>query len=361
MIELVVVSYNNAPPARALSARFDVSAGTIGRSDDNHLVLSDPKHHVSRFQALVRSDAHLHTITNLSQANPTVLNGVELLLDQAQALRPGDEIRIGPYVLRTDAVHRERSLASRRQRIAPAPTALPLASFQPALSPAGPRAAKPAMHASAAAGPVPPGIANHQELLQAFLDGAGIPSITLSSGMTTELMTTLGTLLACAVNGTRDLVSLRALVKREVRTDVTMVEVRNNNPLKFLPDGATVLTQMLRKRMPGFMAPVEAMQDAFDDLHAHQLGMMAGMQASLGELHAQLDPAAVDSGSGPVSTFERLQPATRKARLWDSYRSLHEETGIALRNDTKTLGSQAFLSAYEQASEAYLDEAAGKR
>ena len=32
---------------------------------------------------------------------------------------------------------------------------------------------------------------------------------------------------------------------------------------------------------PGFRAPAKAMRDAFDDLRAHQLGVMAGMRAAL--------------------------------------------------------------------------------
>ena len=171
----------------------------------------------------------------------------------------------------------------------------------------------------------------------------------------------IGALLASAIDGTVDLIGLRALVKREVNADVTMVVVRNNNPLKFLPDGPTVLTQMLRKRMPGFMSPTEAMQDAYDDLHAHQLGMMAGMQATLADLPGQLDPLAIEGSGAPASLLERMLPAGRKARHWDHYCQRHRESGETLGNATQSIARKAFLVAYERASEDYKDEAADGR
>lgn len=372
MIEIVVVTYNSEAPAMPLAARFAHAGGTIGRSDDNLFVLPDPKHHVSRRQALIASDGKHHWITNLSQANPTLLNGVELASDVAQPLRPGDKICIGLYVLQARAVVAAAGFAASRAShvftVAPAAAPVPM---RPALPPPMPPRTPPVTHAAvdkAVAEPVAADGAEQlampadpQALLQAFLDGAGIPAITLSSGLTPELMTLLGSLLAGAIDGTVDLLGLRALVKREVNADVTMVVVRNNNPLKFLPDGGTVLTQMLRKRMPGFMGPVEAMQDAYDDLHAHQLGMMAGMQATMADLHRQLDPLAIERSAAPGSAFERLLPGSRKARNWERYCELHRQTGATLGNATQSMEGKAFLSAYERASEQYKDEAANAR
>ncbi len=386
MIEIVVVAYNSEAPARPLSARFDEAGGTIGRSDDNQFILPDPKHHVSRRQAAVASDGVRHRITNLSHANPTLLNGVELESDVAHPLQSGDEICIGLYRLQARAVvHAPASAATGATPAVNArplsfPLSFPLPSPVPPRTDAMQRPRQPVVEALAPshASFPPPGMAapstaqtatpavmpapaDAQALLQAFLDGAGISDITLSSGLTPELMTMIGALLASAIDGTVDLIGLRALVKREVNADVTMVVVRNNNPLKFLPDGPTVLTQMLRKRMPGFMSPTEAMQDAYDDLHAHQLGMMAGMQATLADLHGQLDPLAIEGSGAPASLLERMLPAGRKARHWDHYCQRHRESGETLGNATQSIARKAFLVAYERASEDYKDEAADGR
>ena len=391
MIEIIVVSYSNEAPARPLSAQFGHEGGSIGRSDDNHLILADPKHHVSRLQAIVVSEGDRHRITNLSHANPTILNGSELACDVAHPLQPGDEMQIGMYVLRAHAPSRLPAVARHAETATIAGCSTGHASQPPVATPAfdapatghsAPAAEmgyplQAAARTTAAstdgtvttdatrmpdvAAQMPPEAADNQALLQAFLKGAGIPSITLSSGLTPELMETVGALLATAIDGTVDLIGLRASVKREVNADVTMVVVRNNNPLKFLPDGATVLTQMLRKRMPGFMGPVDAMHDAFDDLHAHQLGVMAGMQASLRELHRQLDPAVIDGENLAATRMARIFPVRRKAALWDRYCSLHRQLAGTPQSAAQKLSGKAFLSAYGEASDEYRDEASNAR
>lgn len=378
MIEIIVVSYSNEAPSQPLTALFGDRGGSIGRSDDSHFVLPDPKHHVSRLQAIVLSEGNRHRITNLSHANPTILNGSELPCDSPHPLQVGDEIQIGMYLLRTQLPARTSVSALYPAPVAVGGTAarhapcVALVAEEPAPGTleALPAAAPDTVVSSPSAGigsgatakpAAPTPGADNQALLHAFLHGAGIPSITLSSGLTPEFMETVGALLATAINGTVDLIAMRAGIKREVNADVTMVVVRNNNPLKFLPDGATVLTQMLRKRMPGFMGPVDAMHDAFDDLHAHQLGLVAGMQASMHELHRQLDPAAIENHSSAASRLERLFPANRKAALWDSYCSVHQQLAAAPQSASQILSGKAFLSAYEHASEQYQDGAGNAR
>jgi FHA domain-containing protein len=189
---------------------------------------------------------------------------------------------------------------------------------------------------------------DHQELVQAFLKGAGIPAMALPQGLTPEFMEMIGKLLAISVQGTMDLNALRALVKREAKADVTMVVVRNNNPLKFLPDGETVLMQMLRKKMPGFMSPVEAMEDMYEDLQAHQRGMVAGMRAMLADVLTGLHPLILENRLYQPSFLESLLSTNRKAKLWDLYIELIQEMNARAQDDFQMLFGRAFLQAYEQ-------------
>ncbi|MFC7513841.1 type VI secretion system-associated FHA domain protein TagH [Herbaspirillum sp. GCM10030257] len=188
-------------------------------------------------------------------------------------------------------------------------------------------------------------------LTEAFLRGAGLPPTALSAGLTPELMETLGKLLATSITGTLELNKLRATVKREVKADVTMVVVRNNNALKFFSDSETVLTQMLRKKMPGFMGPVEAMTDAYDDLKAHQLGIVAGVREQMRHLIVQLDPNAVEADIPARPIADALFPSIRKAAMWDKF---HERYRAISRNpnaDFHELFGQVFVDAYERETE----------
>ena len=184
-----------------------------------------------------------------------------------------------------------------------------------------------------------------ETLKQAFLRGAGIAPDAIGN-MTPELMELLGKLMSSCVQGTIDLLALRSLVKQEVKADVTMVVLRNNNPLKFFPDSQTVLTQMLRKKMPGFMEPLESMDDAFRDLRGHQKGVVVGTRASMDKVIRRLRPERIESALRP-NPLHAIIPFQRKAALWDLYRQQHHGVAGESQDQFKTLFGADFLEAYE--------------
>jgi type VI secretion system FHA domain protein len=200
--------------------------------------------------------------------------------------------------------------------------------------------------ASPAAQPASPSNPDIQALKQAFLRGAGVAPEAIAAELTPEMMELLGKMIATCLQGNIDLLSLRSLVKQEVHADVTTVLVRNNNPLKFFPDSQTVLIQMLRKKMPGFMEPLEALDDACSDLRGHQLGVVAGARAGMQSTLARLAPAAVDGALPPGGLLEKVLPSVRVQRQWDHYRQRHAD---AVRATDEQLFGPAFLAAYEAA------------
>jgi FHA domain-containing protein len=339
MIKIAVVSYNNEVPLPAVSAVFGPERATIGRSDDNFLVLPDPKHYVSRSQAAVWSDGVTHMLVNLSQANPILINGQEIEPERDYELQIGDDIQIGLYLLRAEA----QTGASD----APAP-ALPVTAAMPPVA-ATVITGQQSEPAAADGG------TDSAALLQAFLNGAGIPSVAISSGLTVELMETLGKLLGSSIKGTMDLISLRALVKREVNAEVTVVVLRKNNPLKFFPDSQTVLIQMLRKKMPGFMGPDEALDDAYEDLHAHQLGVVAGMRAAMDAMLKRLHPGNFERKLPKPTLLDSLIPSRSKALLWDLYAEQFNGVSREAKDDFQSLFGKDFLNAYEKEIERYKD------
>ena len=396
MIKLTAVSYNNQASLTPLSAVFGREGGTLGRSDENFFVLPDPKNLISRVQASVKSDGSHHTITNLSQASPILLNGKELEFDREYAFNAGDEMQIGLYILRAEPhlVAVEGNSAAGQQDwpevafpptlqevraipkpvvaevvqeavveaaasaapVAPAPRPIPnLAELHQKKSEASAQRARQTDNAAetqpekkAEASEDGAMSAEHEALMQAFLKGAGIPNVSLNAGLSPEFMEMLGKLLATSIKGTFDLLATRASIKREVKADVTMVVVRNNNPLKFLSDSETVLTQMLRKKMPGFMGPSEAMQDAFADLHAHQSGMIAGMNGAISEVLKRFNPKALEERIKSPTIADSIVPLHRKAKMWDQYGNTFEEINKEAQKDYQKLFGKAFLKAYEK-------------
>jgi type VI secretion system FHA domain protein len=171
------------------------------------------------------------------------------------------------------------------------------------------------------------------------------------------LMELLGKLMASSLQGTIDLLALRSLVKQEVKADVTMVLVRNNNPLKFFPDSQTVLTQMLRKKMPGFMEPLESVDDAWHDLRGHQIGVVAGTRASMQAMMARLEPSHFEAALAPPGLLDKLAPSRRAAALWSQYTQQYGAIAGEAQDHFKTVFGAAFLAAYEKEVERFNDDA----
>ncbi|MBZ2208135.1 type VI secretion system-associated FHA domain protein TagH [Massilia soli] len=184
-------------------------------------------------------------------------------------------------------------------------------------------------------------------LTQAFLRGAGIGAEALPSALTPEQMELIGKLLAASLQGAIDQLALRSLVKQEARADVTMVVVRNNNPLKFFPDSPTVITQMLRKKMPGFMEPLESIEEAGHALRGHQLGVVAGCRAAVDSVINRLAPAKF-AAAAPSGVLDSLIPWRRPAALWHHYVRQYGALAGEVNDQFKGAFGPAFLEAYEQ-------------
>jgi FHA domain-containing protein len=204
-------------------------------------------------------------------------------------------------------------------------------------------AGSPVRKAKKAESNVPSGL-----LVNALLEGAGVPAIDLPDASDEEFMRRVGAMLRASIDGTVDLISARASTKREVRADVTMIVSRGNNPIKFAPDGEAAAMQLLGTPFPGFMPPLDSMQDAFDDLRAHQIGVIAGSRAAFAEVLKRFDPASLEDKLGAGGVLDSMMPKARKAKLWSLYTELFREILKQAEDDYGELFGEAFRRAYEE-------------
>ena len=188
--------------------------------------------------------------------------------------------------------------------------------------------------------------ADEASLRAALLEGLQAPGLRLDE-LTPERMRLIGAMLRESARGAVELLAARAALKRELRARMTMITARQNNPLKFSPDADVALQHLLGERTPGFMGPAAAMRDAFDDLRAHELGVMAGMRSALAGVLARFEPAQLEAKLGERSRLAQLIPAARKARLWELFQELFAQLQAEAQDDFDELFGQAFLEAYE--------------
>lgn len=238
---------------------------------------------------------------------------------------------------------RAEALPVRPQAAAPIPP--------PAAAPAQPAATRPPAQAPAPAVPATSAAAATDAdtaaiLRAAFARGCGI-DVNHVAEFTPQAMEVLGRIVAAMTSGTIRLMHGRSSTKHEMRANVTIIATDGNNPLKFAPDGAAALTQLLGRGSPGFMPPLRAIDDAFDDLSAHQVGLLAGSRAAMYDVAQMLGPDRFLARAGEKSGLETMMPAKHKARLWDLYESGYQEMVGEAREEFENLFQRAFARAYE--------------
>lgn len=194
-------------------------------------------------------------------------------------------------------------------------------------------------------------------LLEALLAGAGLRELPqdIAAGrqapkrqLDEDVMRRLGTLLRLLSQGVIDLLATRATLKSEMRSAMTIIAPQGNNPLKFSPDAATALSLLLAANTPrGFMPPDAAVQDAMNDLVAHQVGVIAGMRAALQGLLERFQPKVLEARLANKSVLDSMLPMNRKAKLWEQFENIFNEVSKEAEDDFETLFSREFVKAYE--------------
>ena len=247
----------------------------------------------------------------------------------------GQPIRIsGPEVSAGGSIEPPGPLKPLPPFPAPPP---PLARPQPQTAPTPVAKATPAAQRTA----------SDDELLAAFLRGLGSTHQTPEM-LTPGLMERIGTILRSATEGTLQLLLTRQEFKREVRAEVTMIASQANNPLKFSPTVEVALAHLLGPGVRGFMQPEAAMRDAYNDLRAHQFGVMVGMRAALAHVIARFEPEELEKKITSRSALDALFSANRKAKLWDQFVALYGGIASEAEDDFHNLFGKAFLAAYEE-------------
>ncbi|CAK6493630.1 hypothetical protein PANNVG_01990 [Pantoea sp. Nvir] len=367
-MQFTIVQCNTDVPVKTVA--FQPPGGTIGRSQDNDLVLPDESRAISRLQAVVHLSADGECrLTSQGSVTAVVHNGVALERGMQVQLRHGDALQIGEYQLavedpaRADAA-KDDPLALFVSELQLEGDPLGMLEVEPAgsvLSAPPPLSrhsdARLAIDPQQSESPRATGVAmqDQEKLIAALLEGMG-----LNNGHATpideEQMRVTGRMLSLFSQGTVALLSSRQILKRGVKADMTMILNEANNPFKILPSGKTVLMQMYQSQMPGFMPPEQAVRDALVDLQAHQLGMIAGIRAIIAAMLQSFNPQRLEEQARSEGVLPKLPfSVARKAALWDYFTRSYQRTAGEIEDDFHTLFGEAFLHAYDVEVNQYKD------
>jgi type VI secretion system FHA domain protein len=130
---------------------------------------------------------------------------------------------------------------------------------------------------------------------------------------------------------------------------MTMLATTENNPLKFCPDAYEALTHLLAPRpRSGYLPPIRAVREAYEDLQAHNLAVMAGMRAALLGVLQRFDPGQLEKRLASQPLMDKLLPQNRKARMWDLVAEQHEGLVREAQDEFDRIFGRAFRTAYEE-------------
>lgn len=212
----------------------------------------------------------------------------------------------------------------------------------PPESPSPPPSAAPRPAAAAGTG------AGGEDLLAAFLRGAGLPPEAMAGADPDATMEEVGRAFREMVDGLRQLLLARSEIKNEMRVERTVLQSVDNNPLKFAPDAEEALRRLVGPRRQAYKPAVEAVREGFGDLRAHEMAVMAGTQAAIRAMLQRFDPDTLAARLEGKSVLESLMPSARKARVWDLYRQQYAELAREAEESFDDQLRREFAKAYEQ-------------
>ena len=235
-----------------------------------------------------------------------------------------------------------------RPHAPPAPPPHPVMAMPPPPPPPPQPVVQSPMPAHAAA-PAAPMSGDPAGAIAALLGAAGVdPATARMAAASPAMHSVLGTLLAVVVQGMLDVLKSRADIKSTFRVPVTSMRPIENNPLKFSANAAQALQNLLAPRNQAYLGPVEAFDEGFQDIKAHQMATMAGMRAAFDSMLKRFDPDELAERFEKRVKRASLISISGKSRYWDLYRELYEEWTQDADLNFQRLFGEKFAQAYEE-------------
>jgi predicted component of type VI protein secretion system len=99
-----------------------------------------------------------------------------------------------------------------------------------------------------------------------------------------------------------------------------------------------------RERMGGaFLPPVQAVNDACEDLRVHDLALMAGMRAAFQGALKRFAPQYIEREADKMSSSFTLN---KKVKLWDAFVAHHDKLSRDADDDLLRVFGKEFLGTY---------------
>lgn len=182
---------------------------------------------------------------------------------------------------------------------------------------------------------------------QVLLHGMGLTPDQIRS-KPADILANAGAMLRQMVAGLVLMVDARARAKAQLGLQATSLELEGNNPLKFIRAPERALLQLLETPERGFMDAARAVEDAHQDLQAHQMATLGAMRGALAATLTRFSPTAIRERQEAPGWLSRLLPGARKAELWQAYEREFEGVVRGADEAFMDMFAKEFRVAYER-------------
>ncbi len=185
-----------------------------------------------------------------------------------------------------------------------------------------------------------------QAAARAFLDALDVEELEVSDEDLVATMVQMGGVMRMMITGLREILMTRTSIKSEFRIEQTMISAGGNNPLKFSISPEQAIEALVKPKTRGYLDAETATAQALDDVKAHEVAMVSGMEAALKGVLAKLDPEVlgeqIETGGGLGGLLKG-----KKARYWEVYEKMYGQISDQAENDFHELFSREFARAYK--------------
>lgn len=186
-----------------------------------------------------------------------------------------------------------------------------------------------------------------QTAAQAFLTALDVEGLDIPDEDLVITMARMGRVMRAMITGMREILMTRTSIKSEFRIEQTMISAGGNNPLKFSISPEQAIEALVKPKTRGYLGSETATEQALNDIKAHEVAMVTGMEAALKGILAKLDPEVlgeqIESGGGISGLLKG-----KKARYWEVYEKMYGQISDQAENDFHELFSREFARAYKE-------------
>ncbi len=177
--------------------------------------------------------------------------------------------------------------------------------------------------------------------IKAFLQGLNVEPSDLVGRNKEEIMFSAGQMLRVLTQGTMEILQSRSDVKKEFGMDVTRIGAQMNNPLKFSHSSNEAMVKLLTQA-EGYMSAHDAVKEGVVDAKAHQVAVMAGMQAAIVSMLERFKPEALEDQLNSRFVL------SKKGKHWETYKKVYQQLVLEAEDDFHSLFGDEFSLVYQQ-------------